>query len=88
MKPEDGAGYFTRTLTKIFLLKEKLSRNRNDYSATLGVFDVYDDMKKAMNLGEARAEEFMSAPREANIGKLGNPARVTVNHRHGTEPWV
>jgi hypothetical protein len=30
----------------------------------------------------------MSAPREANIDKLDNPARVTANHRHGTEPCV
>ncbi len=28
------------------------------------------------------------APSEANIGKLDNPARVTANHRHGTEPCV
>jgi len=30
----------------------------------------------------------MSAPSKANISKLDNPARVTVNHRHGTEPCV
>jgi len=30
----------------------------------------------------------MSAPSKANIGKLDNPARVTANHRHGTEPCV
>lgn len=30
----------------------------------------------------------MSVPSEANIGKLENPARVTANHRHGTEPCV
>jgi len=30
----------------------------------------------------------MSAPSKANISKLDNPARVTVNHRHGTELWV
>ncbi len=33
-------------------------------------------------------ERKMSAPSKANISKLGNPARVTVNHRHGTEPCV
>jgi len=33
-------------------------------------------------------EVFMSAPSKANIGKLGNPARVTANHRHGTEACV
>ena len=30
--------------------------------------------------------ENMSAPGKSNIGKLDNPARVTANHRHGTEP--
>jgi len=30
----------------------------------------------------------MSATSKANISKLDNPARVTANHRHGTEPWV
>jgi len=30
----------------------------------------------------------MSAPSEANTGKLDNPTRVKVNHRHGTEPCV
>ena len=30
----------------------------------------------------------MSAPSKANVGKLDNPARVTANHRHGTEPCV
>ena len=33
-------------------------------------------------------ERNMSAPSKANIGKLDNPARVTANHRHGTEPCV
>jgi len=28
----------------------------------------------------------MGAPSKANINKLDNPARVTANHRHGTEP--
>ena len=27
----------------------------------------------------------MSAPSKANVSKPDNPARVTVNHRHGTE---
>ena len=31
---------------------------------------------------------FMSAPSKANMDKLDNPARVTANHRHGTEPSV
>lgn len=30
----------------------------------------------------------MSAPSEANMDKLDNPARVTASHRHGTEPSV
>lgn len=30
----------------------------------------------------------MSAPSEANISKLDNPAHVTANHWHGTEPCV
>jgi len=30
----------------------------------------------------------MGAPSKANISKLDNPARVTANHRHGTEPCV
>ena len=32
--------------------------------------------------------EIMSAPSKANIIKLDNPARVTANPRHGTEPCV
>jgi len=32
--------------------------------------------------------ENISAPSKSNIGKLDNPARVTANHRHGTEPCV
>ncbi|MBU1784776.1 MAG: glycogen/starch synthase [Candidatus Omnitrophica bacterium] len=31
---------------------------------------------------------YMSAPSKANVSKLDNPARVTANHRHGTEPCV
>jgi hypothetical protein len=30
----------------------------------------------------------MSAPGKANVGKPDNPARVTANQRHGTEPCV
>ncbi len=30
----------------------------------------------------------MSAPREANVNKLDNPARVMVSRQHGTEPDV
>ncbi len=30
----------------------------------------------------------VSAPSKANVNKLANPARVTANHRHGTEPCV
>ncbi len=30
----------------------------------------------------------MSAPSKADISKLANPARVTVNHRQVTEPCV
>ena len=32
--------------------------------------------------------KYMSAPSKANIGNPGNPERVMVNHRHGTEPCV
>ena len=28
----------------------------------------------------------MSAPSEADIGKLGNPVQIKVNHQSGTEP--
>jgi len=30
----------------------------------------------------------MSVPNKVNINKSANPARATVNHRHGTEPRV
>jgi len=36
----------------------------------------------------ARKRINMAAPSKANIGKLDNPARVTANHWHGTEPCV
>jgi len=39
-------------------------------------------------LDDAVKVEEMGAPSKANISKLDNPARVTANHRHGTEPCV
>lgn len=30
----------------------------------------------------------LSAPRKANVNKPDNPARVTADHRHGTEPFT
>jgi len=30
----------------------------------------------------------MSVPSKANIGKLDNPARLTINHQAVTEPGV
>jgi len=41
-----------------------------------------------MNANRTRKERAMSAPSKANISKLDNPARVTGNHRHGTESCV
>lgn len=41
-----------------------------------------------MKSQNTKMEVHMSAPSQAVIGKLDNPARLKTNHQAGTEPGV
>ena len=54
--------------------------------------DMQENLEKLVSEKERlfpdEKRRIMSAPSKANISKPANPARVTANHRHGTEPYV
>ena len=72
---------------------ERIMFVRFDDSHIEGVFSI-DGYIDAIKFIPEKVSDFiierinMSAPSKANISKPDNPARVTVNQRHGTEPCV
>ncbi len=61
MQPNDSCGYFTRGLAKMLQFREKVDKRPKDITIMADIIGVYEDMRKAVSLGNTQAKEILDS---------------------------